>query len=455
MTQQVHAGHSAQAAQLALDFLDSSQAELRPGVDERPHVHDCVPATAIVEPPQLAPATKVATAEETSTTGSVSDLRTYNLDSADHELLGLWLDARCPEGVGTHDSGHAQTRRQYAREVSRFALWLRIDRSRSLVDVTLADCIGYRSFLANPMPAEKWCSPRATPRSSAAWRPFEGPLSQSSVRQALVVLRAFYSFLVGQGLCARNPWAAVAKPRAEPSAFDASRSLTAAQWMAVRSVVDSMVEHASGGCSPRLRQLRWVLELLRASGLRLAELVGARLGHLRWQELDDCPEAEGTAGNVRAGGWILEVVGKGGRRRRVPVPVALADELSQLASLDGAASGADRAMVVRWKRAAPGQWCQDGPLGAHALYMQIRQLMIRVSLSLRASGRSENADALQRATTHWLRHTFASHSVACGVPLDVVQASLGHASLSTTSHYVKPELSRRIRMTQTRFFARS
>src|SRR5690606_36798896 len=101
-----------------------------------------------------------------------------------------------------------------------------------------------------------------TPRSSPAWRPVEGPLSQASIRQALVVLRAFYAFLVAQGLCARNPFSGLAKPRTETTAFDASRSLTVAQWMTVRSAVESMVDHASGGCSPRLRQLRWVLDLL-------------------------------------------------------------------------------------------------------------------------------------------------------------------------------------------------
>lgn len=458
MTQHAHACRGATADQLALDFLDTSPAELQSEVGEPPPVVLSQAATATVAMLQGIPDTGPASgALQAGTIDSAQQHAIYTLDRCDLELIELWLDARCPVDESAEGSGlgHAQTRRQYHREATRFALWLRIERRLALSQATLVDCIGYRSFLANPLPAAKWCAPRATPRSSPAWRPLEGPLSQASIRQALVVLRAFYSFLVSQGLTIRNPWTGLSKPRTEPAAFDASRSLTCAQWLTVRSAVDSMLDGASAGCSPRLRQLRWVLGLLQATGLRLAEVIGARVGDLRWHELDDCYEAEGTVGSVRAGGWIVEILGKGGRRRRVPVPVALADELAQLASLDGAASGADRAMVVRWRRAASGHWRQDGPLGAHALYMQIRQLMARVSVSLRESGRIEDADALQRATTHWLRHTFATHAVASGVPLDVVQASLGHASLSTTSHYVKPELARRVRMTQTRFFAQS
>ncbi|WP_309789560.1 tyrosine-type recombinase/integrase [Caballeronia sp. LZ019] len=49
---------------------------------------------------------------------------------------------------------------------------------------------------------------------------------------------------------------------------------------------------------------------------------------------------------------------------------------------------------------------------------------------------------LGQANAHALRHTFASHSVADDVPVDVVQKVLGHASLQTTTIYVQAEKQR-------------
>lgn len=49
---------------------------------------------------------------------------------------------------------------------------------------------------------------------------------------------------------------------------------------------------------------------------------------------------------------------------------------------------------------------------------------------------------LGQANAHALRHTFASHSVADDVPVNVVQKVLGHASLQTTTIYVQAEKQR-------------
>ena len=51
---------------------------------------------------------------------------------------------------------------------------------------------------------------------------------------------------------------------------------------------------------------------------------------------------------------------------------------------------------------------------------------------------------LARASTHWLRHTFGTRSIARGVPLDVIQAQMGHASIqTTTSIYGRAPIQRR------------
>lgn len=59
------------------------------------------------------------------------------------------------------------------------------------------------------------------------------------------------------------------------------------------------------------------------------------------------------------------------------------------------------------------------------------------------------AERLKRATPHWLRHSHASHALQGrarrpGVPIQVVQNNLGHASVGTTSGYLTTEREERI-----------
>jgi site-specific recombinase XerD len=50
-----------------------------------------------------------------------------------------------------------------------------------------------------------------------------------------------------------------------------------------------------------------------------------------------------------------------------------------------------------------------------------------------------SAQQLASASTHWLRHTHGSHSVALGMPLEVLQQNMGHASLHATTVYATSE----------------
>ena len=64
---------------------------------------------------------------------------------------------------------------------------------------------------------------------------------------------------------------------------------------------------------------------------------------------------------------------------------------------------------------------------------------------LKARGDVRGAERLAAASTHWLRHTHASHSIAKGVRVEVAQQILGHASLVTTTVYVTTEQKRRMK----------
>ncbi len=62
-------------------------------------------------------------------------------------------------------------------------------------------------------------------------------------------------------------------------------------------------------------------------------------------------------------------------------------------------------------------------------------------------------ERIREASTHLLRYTYGLHSAARGVPQDVLQASLGHESLSTNPIYFRAEKARKHRAMQVAFTA--
>lgn len=139
------------------------------------------------------------------------------------------------------------------------------------------------------------------------------------------------------------------------------------------------------------------LELLYATGVRVAELVGA--------DLDDVDQAERT----------LRVVGKGDKERVVPFGRPAARALQQWLDLG-------RPSLV-----TP----TSGPallLGARGRRMDQRQVRSLVHGAARAAGVADIAP-------HGLRHTAATHLLIGGSDLRSVQEILGHASLATTQRY--------------------
>ncbi|NDJ00180.1 tyrosine-type recombinase/integrase, partial [Flavobacterium sp. LaA7.5] len=72
------------------------------------------------------------------------------------------------------------------------------------------------------------------------------------------------------------------------------------------------------------KRLRFALSLLYATGLRLSEAVASKVDELEWVEY---PPDEDDQDHVE--GWLLNVVGKGGRLRQIPVPIEVVSQLSE------------------------------------------------------------------------------------------------------------------------------
>ncbi|HEU4381925.1 MAG TPA: tyrosine recombinase XerC [Anaeromyxobacteraceae bacterium] len=276
-------------------------------------------------------------------------------------------------------------------EIQRFAHHLQVERRASphTVKAYLADLSRYADWLAGkgvPLLSSSPAAVRGFLAAEAGRRAAPG-----TVARALAAVRALHRFLVKERLAESNPARGVSAPR---------RARPLPQALPEEEVA-ALVEAPAGARPLELRD-RALLELLYASGLRVAELTGLDLGDL---DLD-----EGT----------VRVLGKRRKERIVPVgrPArrALARWLAEgrpalLAGPDGRRSG--DAMFLNYR---------GGRLG-------VRSVARRLSRWVLAAGLPRHVHP------HVLRHSFATHLLTSGADLRGIQELLGHASLSTTQRY--------------------
>ena len=184
----------------------------------------------------------------------------------------------------------------------------------------------------------------------------------------------------------------------------------------------------------RARAVRW----LYATGLRLAEMANAQCGDL---QLVNYRLPDGKADS----GWLLSVVGKGDKRREVPVPQRLVDELQIELLLHGLEPDVTHELNRGVAVVTGFEGGVATPLSASGLAKGIKALLDACAADMSL----EDGKQLRKASTHWLRHTHGSHALNGrgddgGVPIQVVQNNLGHASIGTTSGYLTTERDARL-----------
>ncbi|MGY4837947.1 phage integrase family protein [Burkholderia pyrrocinia] len=336
------------------------------------------------------------------------------------------------------------TRRAYRREAERLLLWAIVAKGKPLSSLNTPDCAEYLDvFLRDPQPAARWIGRGRVERFDPAWRPFVGPLSERSRDTARRILNAMGAWLVGQQYLRVNPFAGL--PAAPSVPIDATgRTLTRAQWQYVLQTVlrpvsafDVAGEPAANGAT--IARDAFLLLFAYATGLRRAELAAATTGALTRSALDGALDDA----------WSLKVMGKGRRARTVPMPHRLIDVLrAQLRTRP----------VPLTLETAPA----DTPLIAHlvtgeALHPDVvgrlfKGIFARAADQLAITYPNAAAD-LRRASTHWLRHTFANHGLDAGADIRDMQELLGHASLGTTTLYTKADAVRQFQSVETFFNA--
>jgi integrase/recombinase XerC len=220
-------------------------------------------------------------------------------------------------------------------------------------------------------------------RGYAAQRHRSG-LSGKSLQRELSSLRSLFRFLLREGRAKQNPAQGVRAPKVRrrlPATLDADQ-------------LGRLLDQPAA--DPLETRDLAMLELFYSSGLRLAELVSVNLGDV------DPKEA------------ALEVLGKGGKARRVPVGRKALEALA-------------RWLALRAQFATPGEPALF--VSRRGRRIHPRTVQARINRWTLAKG------APRELHPHLLRHSFASHLLESSGDLRAVQELLGHADIATTQIY--------------------
>lgn len=251
------------------------------------------------------------------------------------------------------------TRAAYRSDLRLFARWL-LSQQRALC---AAGEVEIRGYLA---------ARRLNPRSQA---------------RLLSALRQFYRHLHADRQRDDDPTARLDSPR-----MGLRLPKTLAESEVERLLAAPDVEDSLG-----LRD-RAMLELMYASGLRVSELVNLKL----------------NAVDLRRG--VVQVLGKGGRERLVPMGEIALDWVQRY--------------VIRARPELADGRATDG-----LFLSRLGEPMTRHNFWQRLKAHATAAGIRSALSPHGLRHAFATHLLEHGADLRAVQSLLGHADLSTTQIY--------------------
>ena len=274
-----------------------------------------------------------------------------------------------------HERGQSEhTQRTYAALLNKFVAWAG---KQGLCDWKSVEQRHLMSFLEYERQRALANQPKESPRR----------LSSESLYLEIAALRAFYRFAEGEKLLPMNIAENLSLPR---------------RWQRLpKALTNREIEKLLTPETPETPQNlcdQAVLELAYASGLRLAELRGARLEQL----------------HLDAG--FINVIGKGNKERVVPLGRKAVAALQRYLDVG-------RPQLVRPRTPANVFLTKRGtPFAPVTLWLRIKQRVRRAGLE-------------RNVTPHMLRHSFATHLLEHGADLRVIQELLGHASIATTEVY--------------------
>lgn len=264
-----------------------------------------------------------------------------------------------------------RTAEEYARDVELFGEFLEPGHPKTapFLKLPLATVSDVRRFVMELMGPRKY--------------------GATSVRRKIAALRSFFALQKREGRRADNPAADVPPPKA-PKRLP--------QVMSEDEVAKLLRTRVAGKDEMQRLRNAAIMELLYASGIRRAELVGLNLSDV------DCDRR------------LMRVIGKGNKQRTVFINEAAADA------------------ILKYLAVRPRTVDEALFLSRRKTRLSHRQAWVIFREFAQLSG------LIKHVTPHVMRHSFATHLLENGADIVTIKELLGHESLSTTQIYTNVSL---------------
>lgn len=295
---------------------------------------------------------------------------------------------------GGEAAGHT-TRVELEPTAEEFLSWLTVDRGRATNTVAAyrRDLVAYQGYVHEQ--GKALCDVDAEmldryldAKASAGSKP-------ASVARATAAIRGFHRFAAEELGATGDPTERLIAARRPP------RLPKALGEEEVARLIDTVVANDAVG-----RRDRAMFEVLYSTGMRVGELVSL--------DLEDLFSDTG----------LVRVLGKGGKERLVPLGAPASRWLSRWLEPGGR------------PRLVPRQWRRAGD--SAAVFLNVRGgRLTRQGVWAVLRQRATEAGVRGPVHPHVLRHSCATHMLAGGADVRVVQELLGHASVVTTQLYTK------------------
>lgn len=215
----------------------------------------------------------------------------------------------------------------------------------------------------------------------------ERGLSPRSIARKASAIRGFYRFLLREGKLVEDPSRVLERPKT-------GRPLPK---VLSRQEVEGMITAVIGQTPLALRDTA-ILETLYGTGIRESELIDLQLGSLHRE------------------GEFLNVVGKGGRERVIPIGSFALAAIDRY--LKFGRSKLLKDITVRTMFLNP----QGQPLSRMGVWKIVRKYALKAGIA-------------RQVSPHVLRHSCATHMLEGGASIIAVQEMLGHVDIATTQIY--------------------
>lgn len=352
-------------------------------------------------------------------------------------------------------TGSQGTFNSYRREIERLIHWCILVMNKTLKTLKREDIENFISFCQKPPKA--WIGKTKPARfiikdgkriPNAEWRPFIVNVSkierrkgvepdkknfefkQGSVRELFAILSSFFNYLLQEEYVTMNPVSIIRqkskfirKNQGNPKI----RRLSELQW---QYVIKTAEELAKKNPETHERTL-FIMSTLYSMYLRISELTA----NDRWKP------AMNHFFRDSDNHWWFTTVGKGNKERQIAVSDAMLESLKRWRkhlNLSSLPSPADSTPLL------PKNKGSDAIKSTNSIRKIVQYCFDQAIEQLTQDGMSEEAETLNEATVHWLRHTGISDDVKIR-PREHVRDDAGHSSSAITDKYIDIELRERHR----------